>query len=73
MPLEHNAFEMAAIAEQCNEYTSCYQESKLPDLMGATKTTCDNCAHWDNGYCDIFLREKYGSFTGELSGEVEED
>lgn len=59
---EHDApAELRSIGGECSYFTSSYPEEKTHDLMGATIRSCDMCQRWDNGYCNIFLREKYGS------------
>ena len=55
--------ELRAIAGECSYFTSSYPEDRLQDLMGSPTISCDFCQRWDNGYCDIFLKEKYGSST----------
>ena len=65
MPEHDGPPELRAIAEECSSFTSAYPSEKAPDLM-MTVHTCDMCQSWNNGYCDIFLREKYGSSIGEF-------
>ncbi len=61
MPEHDASLELRSIGGECSFFTSSYPEEKTHDLMGATIISCEVCQRWDNGYCDIFLREKYGS------------
>lgn len=63
MPDRDAPKELRAIGGECSYFTSAYPEERVHDLMGSPTISCDLCQRWDNGYCDIFLREKYGEST----------
>lgn len=65
---EHDApDELRSIGRECSYFTSSYPAERVHDLMGATAISCDMCQRWDNGYCDIFLRERFGESTDDDS------
>lgn len=60
MPERDAPDELRAIGEECSFFKSSYPIELSNDLMGDTITSCDMCQRWDNGYCDIYLRERFG-------------
>ena len=67
MPENDAPDELRAIGRECSYFKSSYPVERSNDLMGATITSCDMCERWDNGYCDIFLRERFGESKDDNS------